>query len=121
MGSLRDIPIQRKLRVVILATCSAALVVACGALFALQFYFFRRDFVRDLAAVAEIISDNSAAALRAHDADAANDILTTLRAKPNITGAAIVLKDGATLAQAGDAILPDLVSAPLPAGMQEFK
>ena len=62
MRPFRDIPIQRKLRLVILAVCSAALCVACGVLFAPQYFIFRRDFERDLAAVADIIASNSAAA-----------------------------------------------------------
>ena len=53
---VRNFPIKRKLRLVVLATCTAALCVACTALFGLQFYFFQRDFKRDLVAVAEIIT-----------------------------------------------------------------
>ncbi len=106
MRLLRGIPIQRQLRVVILMTCSAALAVACGALFAFQYVFFRRDFERDLTATAEIIASNSTDALTVRDDDAARETLAALRAKPHITGAAIVLEDGTTLAQMGDAILP---------------
>ena len=106
MRCFRDVPIRRKLRVVILAVCSSALVVACGVLFTLQYFLFRRDFERDLAAVAGIIAANSTAALAFEDADAAGEILGALRAKPHITGAAILLQNGNTLAQIGDASLP---------------
>jgi signal transduction histidine kinase len=115
MRFFRDIPIQRKLRVVILLTCTAALMVACGALFAYQFYTFRRDFERDLEAVASIIASNSTAAMSFADKDAAKETLASLRAKPNITGAAIVLKGGAMLAQTGDSSLPEEnVTTPVP-------
>ncbi len=107
MRSLRDIPIQRKLRVIVLLTCSAALVVACGALFAFQFFQFRQDFERDLAAVASIIGSNSTAAISFADNEAAFETLSSLRAKPQITGAAIILKGGKTLAQTGDFSLPE--------------
>ena len=70
-GRVRNFPIQRKLRLVVLATCTAALCVASSALFALQFYFFKRDFRRDLVAVAEIIAANSTGALSFRDENAA--------------------------------------------------
>jgi C4-dicarboxylate-specific signal transduction histidine kinase len=117
MRRLRNIPIQRKLRVVILATCSAALVVACGALFALQFYFFRRDFERDLNAFSEIIAFESARALKNRDVDNANEILTTLRTKPGIVGAALLFPDGRPLAQVGDPSIPLMASEKLPVGL----
>ena len=84
-------------------TCSAALVVACGTLFALQLYFFRRDFVNDLATTAEIVSHSSEGAITLHDDDAGRRILEALSAKPQITAAAILLRDGSTLAAVGDA------------------
>ncbi len=100
--SLRDIPIQRKLRVVILVTCTAALVVACGALFAFQFFQFQQDFERDLAAVASIIASNSTGVLSFKVNDSAEKLLESLRAKPQITGAALILADGEVLAETGD-------------------
>lgn len=103
---VRNFPIKRKLRLVVLATCTAALCVACTALFALQFYFFQRDFRRDLVAVAEIIAANSTAAISFNDEGAAQENLASLRAKPQITGAAMVLSDGRTLAEAGRVTVP---------------
>src|SRR5438128_1818924 len=98
MRTLRKFPIQRKLRFVVLLTCSVALVVACGTLFALQFYFFRRDFAQDLATTAEIIGRNSTAAITFKDEEAGREILAALKAKPHITGASIYLRDGRKLA-----------------------
>ena len=98
---LRHLPIQRKLRLVVLATCTAALCVASGALFALQFFNFKRDFQRDLIAVAEIIASNSTAAVQFQNDDDTREILTALKAKPQITGAEVVLADGKSLAAVG--------------------
>jgi len=103
---VRNFPIQRKLRLVVLATCTAALCVASSALFALQFYFFQRDFRRDLVAVAEIIAANSTAALTFLDEEAAQENLRSLKAKPQITGAALVLANGHILARAGRVTIP---------------
>ena len=98
---LRNIPIQRKLRFVVLATCTAALCVASSALFAIQFFNFRRDFRRDLVSVAEIIAANSTAAVQFKNEDDTREILTALKAKPQITGAEIVLADRTSLASTG--------------------
>ncbi len=120
MHSLRNIPIQRKLRLVILVTCSAALIAACGVLFGLQLLLVRRHFEQDLAAVAEIIASNSAEALVAKDEEHAREILDALQAKPFITGAVLVLEDGTPFVQRGDAVLPDRrVSLPA-AGMHQL-
>ena len=99
---LRHLPIQRKLRLVVLATCIAALCVATSALFALQFFNFKRDFQRDLISVAELIANNSTAAVEFKNDDTAREILTSLKLKPHIVGAEIVLSDGASLAAIGD-------------------
>ena len=98
---LRHMPIQRKLRLVVLATCTAALCVASGALFAFQFYTFNRDFRLDLTALAEIIASHSTAAVQFKNDDDAREILTALRAKPHIIGAEITLADGTSLAAIG--------------------
>ncbi|MEP6671784.1 MAG: ATP-binding protein [Chthoniobacter sp.] len=113
---LRSFPIQRKLRLVILATCTAALCVASSALFALQFYFFQRDFRRDLVAVGEIVATNSTAVLKFADDQAARENLASLKAKPHITGSALVLKDGTVLASVGRVTIPGAGEANPPLG-----
>ena len=110
-GRIRNFPIQRKLRLVVLATCTAALCVASSALFALQFYFFQRDFRRDLVAVAEIVAANSTAALAFDDEDTTQEILASLKAKPQITGAELVLADGRTLGRMGRMPVPGPVES----------
>jgi signal transduction histidine kinase len=103
MVRLRDLPIRRKLRVATLTTCSAALVVACGALFALQFLLFRSDFARDLSATARLIGLYSSAVLTSgSEADAAR-LLASLKAKPTVVGASIAFPDGRGLASFGPA------------------
>ncbi len=120
MKSLRNIPIQRKLRLVILLTCSAALVVACAALFALQYWVFQRDFERDLTAVAEIIANNSTAILEFREQAAAREVLEALRAKPHIIGAAIVLQNGTIFAETGAPMFPPNIHEVPPApGLQK--
>jgi len=94
MIRLRNVPIQRKLRLVILATCTAALVVASSALFALQYFFFQRDYQRDLVSVAQIVSGLSAPTIALGAPETTQDFLNGLRAKPHIAGAFIRLQNG---------------------------
>jgi signal transduction histidine kinase len=113
---LRSFPIQRKLRLVVLTTCTAALCVASSALFALQFYLFQRDFRRDLVAVGEIVASNSTAALSFRDQEAAQENLVSLKFKPQITGSALILKDGTVLARVGRVVIPAPGEAEPPLG-----
>jgi len=97
----RNIPIRRKLTLVVLVSSTAALLVASAALFAFQVYTFRQNFMRDLVSLAEIISSNSTAAITFGDPDAAKEILTGLKVKEQIQDALIVLPNGKTLARVG--------------------
>jgi C4-dicarboxylate-specific signal transduction histidine kinase len=97
----RNIPIRRKLTLVVLVSSTAALLVASAALFAFQVYTFRQNFMRDLVSLAEIISANSTAAITFGDGDAAREILTGLRVKQQIEDAFIVLPNGKVLARVG--------------------
>jgi C4-dicarboxylate-specific signal transduction histidine kinase len=97
----RNIPIRRKLTLVVLVSSTAALLVASAALFAFQVYTFRQNFMRDLVSLAEIISANSTAAITFGDGDAAREILTDLRVKQQIEEAFIVLPNGEVLASFG--------------------
>ena len=98
----RNIPIRRKLTLVVLVSSTAALLVASAALFAFQIYTFRQNFMRDLAALAEIISANSTAAITFDDGDSAREILAGLRVKQHITNAFIVLPKGRIFARFGE-------------------
>jgi HAMP domain-containing protein len=98
MMNLRDTPIRTKLRVVILTTCTVALLVACAILFAIQFYVFKKDFREDLASVAAMLAARVAAAVTFENPTRAEAILGSLAVKPFITKARLVLKDGNTFA-----------------------
>jgi two-component system NtrC family sensor kinase len=98
----RNIPIRRKLMLVVLVSSTAALLVASTALFAFQIYTFRQNFMRDLASLGQIISANSTAAITFGDRDAAREILTGLKVKQQIEDAAIILPNGKVLATVGD-------------------
>ncbi len=120
MTAFRQIPIQRKLRLVILATCTVALSVASAALFALQFHFYRRDYHRDLAAVAQILAEMSTGAITAGLPESTRDILAALKAKPHVVGAFVRIEEGARMYGQFGSVPPAIFETVLPDGFQKF-
>jgi PAS domain S-box-containing protein len=98
----QDLPIRRKVSLVILLTCGTALAVAAAAIFAFHLATFRRNFTRDMQATAEIIGNNSTAALTFNQAKEAAEILSALKAKPSIVHASIKLPGGEPFATLPD-------------------
>jgi len=94
----RDLPIRHKLRLIVMLTVGAALMVACGAILIYQYHTLRDSLRRDLSVLAEIIGDNSTAALSFGDRKTAEELLSGLRAKRPIVAAAIYSADGKILA-----------------------
>jgi hypothetical protein len=98
----RNLPIQRKVTLVVLVTATACLIVACLALFAFQLLSFRRNFISDLSALSDVVANSSIASVAFNDKDAAVVILGGLKAKAHVRSASI-LKEGEILAQFGEA------------------
>lgn len=101
MKFLKDTPIQRKLRFMVLTTSGTALLLAATLLFWFQTILFRQSFERDLVTLAEIISKNSSAALAFKDKASAEEVLSALSAKSHIVAGRIELPDGSCLAAFG--------------------
>jgi len=91
---LRDMSIGRKITVIILTTSFMKLLLVCLALSAYDVRSLRQKMSQDLATLADVIAGNSTAALTFHDARAAQDVLSALRAQPHITVACIYAEDG---------------------------
>ena len=66
-------------------TSTVALLLACAGFVAYEVIAFRQTMTRNLTTLAQIIGDNSSGALDFNDPKAAQDILSALRAEPNIT------------------------------------
>jgi len=94
----RDLPIRHKLRLIVMATVGAALIVACGAVLVYDYYTLRDSLRRDLGVVAEMTGDNSTAALSFGDRKTAGELLSGLKAKRSIVTAAIYSSDGQVFA-----------------------
>jgi len=95
----RNLPIKHKLRLLIMATVSCALMLACAALLVYDQIAARNSMRNDLDVLAEIFSANSTAALSFNDRPAAEELLSTLQAKQHITSAFLYEPDGMVFAR----------------------
>ncbi|MBI2355262.1 MAG: response regulator [Deltaproteobacteria bacterium] len=95
----RDLSIRRKLTAILLATSGIVLVVTSLAFVANEAVRFRHEAQEGLAALAEILAQNTAAAVAFDDRRAAAETLAGLKAKPHIIGAYIIGSDGTILAK----------------------
>jgi signal transduction histidine kinase/CheY-like chemotaxis protein len=102
--SLRDLPIKRKLMVVVLLTSSFALLLMGSALVVYERFTFRRTVERDMNVLGQIIGSNSTAALAFDDPKSAHEILNALLAEKQITAAAIYDNHGNIFASFPDTV-----------------
>jgi signal transduction histidine kinase/CheY-like chemotaxis protein len=96
----RNLPIRRKLRLIVLFTVSLALLLACGSVLTYDQIVSRREMRRDLESLAQIVASNSTAALTFGDRQAGEEVLSSLQAK-HIAAATIYSKDGGFFATYG--------------------
>ena len=94
----RNLSIKHKLRLVIMATVSCALMLACVAVLFYDQIAARESMRNDLDVLAEIFSANSTAALSFNDAPVAEELLSALDAKQHITSAFLFRPDGTVFA-----------------------
>jgi signal transduction histidine kinase/ActR/RegA family two-component response regulator/HAMP domain-containing protein len=94
MNWLRDLPIRRKLTLVILLTCSMVLLLACGVLAVYQVIDFRQNMVRDTTVLADVLAKNTQAALTFQDENAARQTLLALQAEPFVAAACLYDEKG---------------------------
>ncbi|HEV2209982.1 MAG TPA: ATP-binding protein [Verrucomicrobiae bacterium] len=101
MRNIRDLPIRQKMLGMTLLICGAVLCVAIAALIAFQVLSFRANFQREVSTLAEIIANNSTAAIAFnYDRDAAEQV-GALKAQPNVTAATLLLPNGTVFAHYG--------------------
>ncbi len=99
MSWLRNVPIKRKLTLVIVGTCFAALVLACGALGSYHIRDFRQTKERDTAVLLDVVGRSTQAALVFQDENDARKKLQALAGGPGVTLACIYSADGKPFAQ----------------------
>jgi nitrogen fixation/metabolism regulation signal transduction histidine kinase len=99
MRAFRDFPIGSKLTLLMAAITSAALLFACLAVSAYDLIELRHRMASDAETLAAIVGENSAAALTFNDIQAAEQVLSALRAQPHVQAACIFARDGRVFAQ----------------------
>jgi signal transduction histidine kinase/CheY-like chemotaxis protein len=96
---LRDLPIRRKLIVLLMLTSGTTLLLASMAFAVYDRMEYRRGVVNRLTVLAEVIGRNSTAALAFGDRQTAHEIVSALEAQRYIAFACIYARDGQALAQ----------------------
>jgi PAS domain S-box-containing protein len=99
MRSLHDFSIKQKLRAITMLTVIVSLAVAGTGIIISDALLFISAMERDLAALAQIVSDNSTASLEFDDPDVANATLQALAARPHIVAACIYRQNGMLFAR----------------------
>ena len=94
MDWFNNLPIRRKLNLVMLLISTVVLVLACAALVAYERMAFRDAMARDLAILADVLAQNSTAAMQFDDPTTEETILRALRAEPYIVAACVYKADG---------------------------
>ena len=98
MDFLKDVPIKRKLMLGVVASSTAALLLACVSFVVYELRTYRHDRARTLTILADVLAANSTAALSFQDVDGskrdAEEVLGALKAEPDIHIAALYGSDG---------------------------
>ncbi|HVU23919.1 MAG TPA: CHASE sensor domain-containing protein [Opitutus sp.] len=87
MKRLRDLPIRRKLTLVMLLVSAAALLLATGGFVAYDVARFRHELVDRTESLATVVGNNTTAALAFNDPSSAAETLAALRDEPHVVAA----------------------------------
>jgi signal transduction histidine kinase len=98
-GFVRRLPIRHKLVLMIMTTSVVVLLLASAGYMVTDYFESREDLRRELTAQAEIIVQNSTAALQFLDPATAEETLATLARNPHLRGACLYDQQGALFAQ----------------------
>jgi len=99
MRILQNTSIRRKQTLIIMLTSSVVLLLACAAFTIYEVITFRKDIVQQLSSLAEIVGNNTSAALDYNDSKSAIETLSALQAESGIIGAFIYRKGGEVFAK----------------------
>ena len=90
--------IKRKLMLIIMLTCSVALLLACAAILVFEHAGTKQILKHNTQVMANVIGANSSAALSFKDQNAAKETLSALRAEPYVLSACLYTHSGQVFA-----------------------
>src|SRR5829696_3323326 len=108
----KNASLQSKQTIVIMVACAVALLLACSTFVTIEVITFRKEMVRNLGTLAEMIGNASAPALEFNDPKAAAEPLNALRADTSILQGAIYNSVGHVFAKYQSDKLPGEFSVP---------
>ena len=112
--NFRDLPIGRKLALLILASSVFAVILACVAFAIYERQDFRTNTINELTALADTLGANTAASLAFNDQKTAREMLSALRADQHVLAAYLYDNQGNVFAEyrraglSGDFEMPPL-------------
>jgi two-component system, sensor histidine kinase and response regulator len=98
MLQYRNLPVKRKLRLIIMGTVCTALMLACAAVLIYFHSVLHKTMENDLGILTEIFAANTSAALTFDDSRAAQELLSGLKARDSIVFAAVYSADAKVFA-----------------------
>ena len=101
MKVLARLKIRQKLQAITMLTVAVALSLASVALTGYEFFNLRHTMERESKMLAEMIGQNSTAALTFEDYRSAQELLQSLRAHPSVVTGAIYTPQGMVAAHRG--------------------
>lgn len=125
MQMLKNQSIKQKLITIILLASGTVFVLVSIIFVLIDVLSFRRNMVNDLTTLAELIGNNTSAAITFRDPDAALENLSALKAVPQVVSALIRTEDGQIFAEYNREIMdgeaPPLIDSSQYAGSNETK
>ena len=94
MFSLRNTSLQTKQTLIVMVTCTVALLLACASFALYEVLTFRTELTRNISTLAEILANNTVGPLQFDDQTSAGEILGALRAEPNVIEAILYDQQG---------------------------
>jgi signal transduction histidine kinase len=113
---IRNLPIRRKLTLILLVTSAIVMLLMRGAFFTYEYLTFRQSSLRHLSTLGDILASNSTAALTFANPDDAREILAALKAERHMAAAALYDREGQLFAHY-PATLPATALPPAPGAL----
>ena len=99
MIHFRDLPIRKKLALMMTATSAITVLLACLTFYFLVINHYRRIYEEDINGLARVIGQNCEAALAFNIPEDANKVLASLEKRPSIVAAHIDTRQGSLFAR----------------------